>query len=110
VHDPAADALLWASRDSDERGHRHRFLYTPVGRAPLTDGASWSPALRLSARSEQCTDNRTSHQELHLLRKTTGSVPTEAAVKELAPAWAKKRYNVFQIRRRARCCSEGRWI
>lgn len=51
----------------------------------------------LSARRDECTNNRTSQQELYARRETTGSVPTVAAMKELVPAWAQARNNVFEV-------------
>ena len=40
-------------------------------------------------------------------REATGSVPTAPAVKELGSVWAQKRYDVLEIRRGARRCSES---
>ena len=65
---------------------------------------------RLSAWSDESTNNHASQQELHVSREATGSVPTVAAVKQLVSTWAQKRYDVLKIRGGARRCSESRRI
>ena len=62
------------------------------------------------ARSEERADNRAREEKLDLGREGTGSMPTAAAVKQLAPAWAQKRYDVLQVGSGACRCSKCRGI
>lgn len=61
-------------------------------------------------RSEECTNDHTSQQELHVSREAPRAVPPGAAVKQFAAVWAKKRCDVLEVRSGARRCPENRRI
>jgi hypothetical protein len=67
-------------------------------------------AVRLSGRSDERTDNRTGHDELHVRTKATRSVPTEEPVKQLGSTGTQKGDNVLQIGGGARCRAESRGV
>jgi hypothetical protein len=73
-------------------------------------GSGTSAIAGLSRWTYKSANNHASDKELQVRWKATGSVPTMAAVKQLAPVWAEKRHDMLKIRCRAGRCSESRRI